>query len=424
VIVGTDNGIVKVVELENNKVVSTWGVQEKDREIDFLGWANTDITEFALAMKNGKIQFFNTLSGLDTQYDYSLKGDRIKGMHVFTNICTEDGRKFITCSESGKILINKNNDILDNFNVKAPIYRMKVEKKEQNLMAIGGKENDIQLYDISQKKSIWSAKNVGQDKLDMRVPIWITDIQFFNTNINKVVCSTAYKEIRVYDIKAQRRPVINSVVSTNCINTISLCADETTLLAGDVIGTLYKIDLRNGKMHSTFSSICGSIRSIDTHISLPYVATGGLDRFLRVHNVNTRKLAHKIYIKQRINFVLYCKDGIAINEEEKKEHETVEEMEDENNSNINESEPEGEGEDSEDSDDSDDSDVDEIIESLPKVGQKRHIKTKDNETNESKSRKIETTTHKKNNKITWNKEKGKIPLKNVNKTNIIKRKKY
>jgi len=86
---------VKVVELERKQTVATWGVQEREREIDFLGWANSDKTEIALAMKNGKIQFFNTISGLDTQYDYTLKGDRIKGMHTFTN-SAEDGRKFIT----------------------------------------------------------------------------------------------------------------------------------------------------------------------------------------------------------------------------------------------------------------------------------------------------------------------------------------
>jgi len=305
-------------------------------------------------------------------------------------------------------------------------------------MAIGGKENDVQVYDISQKKSQWAAKNVAQDKLDLRVPIWITDIQFFNSNLNKIVCSTAHKEIRVYDIKAQRRPVINSVIGTNCINTIAVCADENILLAGDGVGNLYKIDLRNGKMQSTFSSIHGSIRSIDTHVSLPYVATGGLDRFLHVHHLTTRKLAHKIYIKQRINFVLYCSDGIAINNEEsekkEKEIEYIEmdsENEDDNgNEDDNENENDNENADNSDSsaDDSDSSsseDVDNMIELLPKVGQKHTIKETPRNIQAIKSRKLdENTSLKKNSdKPTINKEKGKLITRLSNKAKLIKRKK-
>ncbi|KAK6041605.1 WD domain, G-beta repeat protein [Cooperia oncophora] len=37
----------------------------------------------------------------------------------------------------------------------------------------------------------------------------------------------------------------------------------------------------------------GAIRSIDAHPSAPYVATCGIDRFVRVHDIDTRKLAHK-----------------------------------------------------------------------------------------------------------------------------------
>lgn len=37
------------------------------------------------------------------------------------------------------------------------------------------------------------------------------------------------------------------------------------------------------------------------------LVTVGMDRFLRVHEMNaTRKLAHKIYLKQRLTCVLVC----------------------------------------------------------------------------------------------------------------------
>ncbi len=40
--------------------------------------------------------------------------------------------------------------------------------------------------------------------------------------------------------------------------------------------------------------IAGSVRSIALHPTLPLMASGALDRFVRVHNVNTRKIVHKV----------------------------------------------------------------------------------------------------------------------------------
>ncbi|KHJ91629.1 hypothetical protein OESDEN_08501, partial [Oesophagostomum dentatum] len=48
----------------------------------------------------------------------------------------------------------------------------------------------------------------------------------------------------------------------------------------------------------------GAIRSIDAHPTEPYVATCGIDRFVRVHDIDTRKLAHKVYCKTRLNRIL------------------------------------------------------------------------------------------------------------------------
>ncbi|KIH66307.1 hypothetical protein ANCDUO_03365, partial [Ancylostoma duodenale] len=48
----------------------------------------------------------------------------------------------------------------------------------------------------------------------------------------------------------------------------------------------------------------GAIRSIDAHPTAPYVATCGIDRFARVHDIDTKKLAHKVYCKTRLNRVL------------------------------------------------------------------------------------------------------------------------
>lgn len=45
------------------------------------------------------------------------------------------------------------------------------------MFAVGGKENDIALYDIEQKDAIFRGRNVPNDFLNLRVPIWVADMQ-------------------------------------------------------------------------------------------------------------------------------------------------------------------------------------------------------------------------------------------------------
>jgi len=73
-------------------------------------------------------------------------------------------------------------------------------------LAMGGKENDLQIYDVAQgMASVFKAKNVPRDNLDLRVPIWITAMHFLSPTT--LVTGTAYKQIRLYDIRAKQRPV-------------------------------------------------------------------------------------------------------------------------------------------------------------------------------------------------------------------------
>ena len=97
--------------------------------------------------------------------------------------------------------------------------------------AIGGKENDLKIYDLSSPSSfdafaggvntdtptcVWRAKNVPHDNLSLRHPVWITDVKLRypvdcgNCSVNgaQLVTGTAYKQIRVYDTKAKRQVCI------------------------------------------------------------------------------------------------------------------------------------------------------------------------------------------------------------------------
>ena len=53
---------------------------------------------------------------------------------------------------------------------------------------------------------------------------------------------------------------------------------------------LRRIDLGTMKLIGGYKGIGGSIRSLDVHPHLPYVASCGLDRCVRVHHVESREV--------------------------------------------------------------------------------------------------------------------------------------
>ncbi len=55
----------------------------------------------------------------------------------------------------------------------------------------------------------------------------------------------------------------------------------------------------------SFKGSGGSIRSISHHPTMPFIASSGLDRHLRIHHTTTRKTANKVYLKQRLNTCLF-----------------------------------------------------------------------------------------------------------------------
>ena len=91
---------------------------------------------------------------------------------------------------------------------------------EPRCYSCGGKQLDLRLYSLEGKKRIWKARNVPNDWLNMPVPVWVCDIDFFqdsknNSNVNnggnvgnhKLVVGTGYSEIRIYDVRAGEKPV-------------------------------------------------------------------------------------------------------------------------------------------------------------------------------------------------------------------------
>ncbi len=107
------------------------------------------------------------------------------------------------------------------------------------------------VFDIEARANTWTAKNVcipfrfspcwclhspdahipqvAPDKLQLRVPVWIRDLQFYHAEPHKLMVGTSYHQLRVYDTKAQRRPVLDLSLAEfkSPFTSLALSADNT-----------------------------------------------------------------------------------------------------------------------------------------------------------------------------------------------------
>eukprot|EP00607_Mallomonas_marina_P009483 CAMPEP_0182420632 /NCGR_PEP_ID=MMETSP1167-20130531/5568_1 /TAXON_ID=2988 /ORGANISM="Mallomonas Sp, Strain CCMP3275" /LENGTH=344 /DNA_ID=CAMNT_0024596833 /DNA_START=295 /DNA_END=1329 /DNA_ORIENTATION=- len=238
-----------------------------------------------------------------------------------------------------------------------------------NGVAFGGKENDLQLWDISSKKSIWSAKNVPHDNLSLRVPIWITAITFLNSNQNNsetdtteknaeptvtILTGTAYKQLRLYDVRSKRQPQFSIDIGDFSVTAILPGVTDYTVYIADVSGGLYLWDLRNKRRVSTLKGNVASIRDLQTNTSRNSIVSVGLERFARLYDItkiereNGLKSSYKListagyapnghlltsaYLKNRLNCCLLC-DGKLPNTSHKRGRDD-EEDEEENDDRV------------------------------------------------------------------------------------------
>eukprot|EP00808_Paulinella_micropora_P031466 g62319.t1 len=128
-------------------------------------------------------------------------------------------------------------------------------------------------------------------------------------SVCEVVTATAHGQVRRHDTRVTgARPLCDYKISEcalTCITATPLSPPHSVYV-GDASGVLAHLDLRTGKEVGRFKGeIAGSLRSVCVHPAQPKIASVGLDRFLRVHDLQNRSLLAKFYLKQKLNAVLF-----------------------------------------------------------------------------------------------------------------------
>ncbi|KAG0413327.1 hypothetical protein HPB47_009515 [Ixodes persulcatus] len=101
------------------------------------------------------------------------------------------------------------------------------------------------------------------------------------------------------------------------------------VVVGNSRGRVALLDLRRKGMVHVFKGMAGSVRSVVCHPTLPLVASCGLDRFFRLHDLHTHMLLSKMYLKSRLNCLLLRTDFSVSEEAEKREDAEAEPADDE-----------------------------------------------------------------------------------------------
>lgn len=300
--VGTETGILKGVNLHRKQATNYTEVSSlsRDQEVCAMCWGDEQESEVLLGCRNGTVKVFNNEKGKYTEFRDCAGGEGpFRGLAV-------NNSALITCVESGLLKVwreaaSENVEV----NVGPGIYKMRQNPGKPHCVSTGGKENCLKVWDLENPQNpVFKAKNVSNDWLDLRVPVWVRDMQFLPGS-EKIVTCTSYHQVRLYDPSCpKRRPVLETSFDEHPLTALSLTADASAVVVGNSHGNMAVIDLRQGRLLKTLKGLAGSIRSIQCHPTLPLVASCGLDRFLRVHSIEDKKLLYKVYLKSRLNCLL------------------------------------------------------------------------------------------------------------------------
>jgi ribosome biogenesis protein NSA1 len=103
--------------------------------------------------------------------------------------------------------------------------------------------------------------------------------------------------VRLYDSTAQSsRPVYSVEPAEHAIRCVCVTPDGASVIAGDVAGGLYRLDLKSGKRTAKFRGLAGACRGVYCHPTLDLVAACGLDRHVRVFSIATQSCRRAVYV--------------------------------------------------------------------------------------------------------------------------------
>ena len=192
-------------------------------------------------------------------------------------------------------------------------------------LAAAARDVDVAVWSLERAEGgkaepLWRARNLPNDNLDLPVPVWTTDVRFAESEPSLIVATTGYVdqrlrgEVRLYDVRARRRPMLRAIapLGDEALSSLALSTDGKDAFIGSVTGGMCRLDARKGLAPCVrYKGAAGAIREIDVHATLPIVACASLDRMLRVYSARGGGLVERVYLKQRQSALLLSRESSA-----------------------------------------------------------------------------------------------------------------
>lgn len=311
--IGTRKGLLKGVDVSRSQFTNYGSTQELDpqKEVRALQWKDASETEILVGQRCGMVKRFH----LDkrTFEDVSNVSSAFRGPDDWLAgvVWVDDGALLLTCTKSGRLIVDDLREAKTTADVHVGNHVACVCQNvtQPHQIAVGGHENELQVYDIghlsSISKPVFQAKNVRNDFVDLRVPVSVTAIAFVpnSGDCPTVVVGSAHSHVRLYDTRTQRRPVVSITYGEAAVTALDVVPSGESVIVGNAHGTMSRLDLRKSlACVGGFKGAAGSIT--DIKCSGAYVASCGLDRYFRLHRIGNQKLLRNVYVKQEVSRVL------------------------------------------------------------------------------------------------------------------------
>jgi ribosome biogenesis protein NSA1 len=280
---------------------------ERSNEIKVMCWDHESEENLFLGHKNGRMSCFSTVSG-EYVAGCCIRGIKEPGVPVGLE---KHKKTLITCLDTGALSFWPEDEDKLEVSVGNHVSCMRGNPHVALQVATGGQENDLKVWDgQNSDKPVFQAKNVCPDNLQLRVPVWVTQLCFVPPvhSSSLVAVGTGHHHVRLYDIRAQKRPVYSTEFGDSPITAMDVVPNGRDVIIGNSKGQLAKVDLRTGKVVNTFKDGKGCIKCVKCHLEDPLLVSCGLDRFLRVYHLESRELLQRVSrsLQERLCTVCVC----------------------------------------------------------------------------------------------------------------------
>ncbi|CDK24135.1 unnamed protein product [Kuraishia capsulata CBS 1993] len=332
---GTDTSVQKATQPQS---VATFA--ESSRKERILQMCRDDTQIYAMRA-NGDLCIY----AIDTLEEVKrLKGlGKGNSISLFVGL---DGYCY-TCTDKGEVSVADPENISKEpvrFQIKGDISSFVMNQYREGVFAFGGKETDLQVIKLHEPKEdifknlkisvVFKAKNLKNDHLDLRQPVWPTCISFLESpkDIVRVVLTTRYGQVRTYDSEKGRKPVINHKLSEHPLITMNVL-NSSEIVCSDTHVTTSKFDFIRGKLLGKYAGAVGSIQSIYNYED-SLLCTGGLDRYVRVFDLDSREQVAKVYVGTQISSVILLEDDEDDDDEPSLDPESKRKLNDDENDEL------------------------------------------------------------------------------------------